>query len=82
MNSNRFFAVENKDGNKEYFDYKMIAKKYRDKLIGDGFKAAHVTFGPDHPQHKANRKAPSWNKGRHPKRKAVNKLFPVTSRKR
>lgn len=61
------WAVADKDGKKQYFDIKSIAKTFRNALIAGGFKGAHVTYGPDHPLHHANRSKPSWNKGRHPK---------------
>jgi hypothetical protein len=64
---NRLFAVEGPKS-KKYFDLKGAAKKHRDKLISQGVKDAHVTYGPDHPKHKANRKPTSWNKGKHPKK--------------
>lgn len=64
---NRFFAVADKNGKKEYFDLKGVAKTYRNSLIASGFKGAHVTYGPDHPLHHSERKVVPWNKGRHPK---------------
>lgn len=71
---NEFFKVKDKDGKWHYFDLKTLAKKFRDKLIAAGFKAAHVSFGPDHPNHVNNRRKASWNKGHHPKRKAKQLL--------
>lgn len=64
---NQMFAVADKTGKKQYFDLKVPAKTHRDKLVAEGFKGAHVTFGPDHPLHHSNRETTSWNKGRHPK---------------
>ena len=64
---NRLFAVADASGQKQFFDLKGTAKLYRNSLIVGGFKAAHVTYGPDHPNHKAMRRHAGWNKGRHPK---------------
>lgn len=59
------FQVVGKDGKKHFFEPKVAAKKFRDGP--DAAKGAVVSFGPDHPKHKLNRREHGWNKGRHPR---------------